>query len=774
MELFRMKLEKLRLFRDELMSSLNSDCNLASLYYHYDGRWHELDVDSQLTKNIRNNLDKLNGGVDFFRPSKSKTVWFSCAKVGCFISLNFNTKPQYKTVEGYVERLSNISTRAINSYKVSHNQLTQLLARDSFREKLESAMGWATSQSPLDGVSQDIGKDKVLAVLALDIDHFKQVNDTFGHLYGDQVLKTFAIRLEKCAKAIASEHGIDIFLGHPSGEEFLISIFGFVSRDQIVEWANKFRVCICDEPLPNENEWRSFKEHDNLSPVIPPQIHERKISASIGIAFFNPVSGNVLNQSKITSILEDSDTALYRAKASGRNQVILFDEILNKCGRVIEHDLDSNVIAIDIGKNVGVLLGQEFKVYPVNYSGKKKFTINDGRTTRTIGTYPRVEITTITIFDVQPELSFAFIAERNAISTVIQEGASLEAIPTGSIGHLLTGSSRYFPHGMANVKIGDSKDLQEFIEEHAENSPAPFSIVFRFLEEQDYLKKYGSAALNESLAKLYREVSGVYSSDAKVGMLDTGSICVVGKASAFNESLLEGFFLKIKGEFSDLRLRVGVFCNNDINGDDVTYLSNLSSKNAIEYSRYAASEHSSISNDKIVHFSHNVAVTIIYAHRKLNAYKQGIADFYNLKKIGVESPALYNAAGLIYSAQSDSTSAAELYETALKMDPIDLIYKTNFGTATYRLAEYERGLKVLNTLSDEEVKNASSTHSYGYVAYTMLLAEAKIRGLSEFNASRFNIMAEVVKNMDDYKSNTQILGLIKSAIEFNKNEKVIN
>ncbi|MGK3138358.1 diguanylate cyclase domain-containing protein [Pantoea trifolii] len=758
-----MKLEKLRLFRDELNLELESESIASSIYYYHDEKWNELDNSMLPIKSIRNNLEKCIDEPEFFRPSKSKVVWFTCDKVDCFISLSFNVKPQVKTLQNYVAKISLIATRAINAYKVSHNQLTQLLARDSFREKLGEAMEWASAPSPYDGVSQDLGKDKTLAVLALDIDHFKQVNDTHGHLYGDQVLKTFAIRLEKCAKAIENDYGVDILLGHPSGEEFLISLHGFVSRDQIVDWANQFRTCVCDEPLPNENEWLFLKENENLSPIIPPHLHERNISCSIGISFFKSVSGNTLSQSKITEILEDSDTALYRAKTSGRNQVILFEEILSKCGRVLEHDLDANIVAIDIGKNVGVLLGQEFKVFPPSYSGNKKFTINDGRTTRTIGLYPRVEQTTITIFDVQPELSFAYISDRHSIKSILEQGSSLEAIPTGSIGHLLTGSSRYFPNIMDHIKVGDSTALQEFIENNSENKPAPFSIVFRFLNEKDYLKKYGSAALNESLAKLFREVSSKYHSDAKVGMLDTGSICVVGKGNVYNEDLLNEFFNEIKGEFAELRLRVGVFCSNDINHEPPEGTSILIPKNAIEYSRYAASDHASELNDKVIHFTHGVAITIIYSHRKLNYYKQGLTDFENLIKVGVSSPSLYNEAGLIHSTEGNSVSAAELYEIASKLNPNEFIFKTNFGSATFQLAEYERGLKVLNTLTDEEVKKAEVNHKYGYLLYALHLAEAKIRGLALYNDDRFKEMYPIVFEMDDYK-NSKLLDVMKKAI----------
>lgn len=753
-----MKLEKLRLLNKEINDEMSLEGVLVGVYYFYDDSWFELDNEFPPNRQVKANLEKCYVRKEILRPVKSKTAWFICPDIDCIVSLTFQNNVQSRTLEVFNTRLHKATQRAINSYKVSYNQLTQLLARDSFREKLAFKIQGA-HDLPLSGEIQEDGQDKILAVLALDIDHFKQINDTYGHLYGDQVLKTFAIRLEQCANKIMKDKDVEINIGHPSGEEFLISICGGYSKEQIIDWANIFRSSICDEPLPTDIEWKNLCTQENLSSVVPPHLHERNVTTSIGVAFYN-LSVSKINNG-INSILEDADTALYRAKSAGRNQVVKFEEILHVCGRVLEHDAITNIVAIDIGKNVGVLLGQEFKVFPPGYTGKRKFVINDGRTTRSIGTYPRIELTTITIFNVQPEMAFAYISDIKNTSIIIEQGSSLEAIPTGSISHLLTSSSRFLPDSTAYAHIGDSSLLQKFILDNIKDSENAFSVVYRFSAEEDYLKRYGSAALNKSLAKLYNEVSGKFNSDSRVGILDSGSICLVGKQDIYDEDILINHFKSLKSMFSELQLRVGVFCQNDIDEADPEKLDPIYS---IEFSRYAASDNAADTNSDIVHFNYDTVGNILNSHRKRKAFKQGIVDFENLRKLGVENAYILNLAGLIYYHDGDSRTAADVFERAVIREPKEYIYKTNFGTVTYNLSEYERGLKVLNEISDSDLEKALTQHAFGYYIYTLMLAQAKINNLQCFNYDRFVIMVENVFNMTEYK-NRESLKFIREAMK---------
>jgi diguanylate cyclase (GGDEF)-like protein len=124
----------------------------------------------------------------------------------------------------------------------------------------------------------------------LDVDHFKPVNDSFGHLAGDQVLKEIAHRIAQATR------GYDIS-GRYGGEEFLILLPG-CNREQTEAGAERIRTAIAAEPF-----------HASGSAL--------SITASIGATVAPECAGSE------TEILSLADLALYQAKSSGRNRTIL-------------------------------------------------------------------------------------------------------------------------------------------------------------------------------------------------------------------------------------------------------------------------------------------------------------------------------------------------------------------------------------------------------------------------------------------------------------------
>ncbi len=122
-------------------------------------------------------------------------------------------------------------------------------------------------------------------VIIIDIDYFKKINDTFGHLVGDQVLIEFAKILETNIRKI------DV-LGRWGGEEFMI---------------------IC----PETNFQGTIKVAQSLREIISEYEFStvNKISASFGISAYNK------NDENIDKIIARADSALYKAKVNGRNRV---------------------------------------------------------------------------------------------------------------------------------------------------------------------------------------------------------------------------------------------------------------------------------------------------------------------------------------------------------------------------------------------------------------------------------------------------------------------
>jgi two-component system cell cycle response regulator len=131
---------------------------------------------------------------------------------------------------------------------------------------------------------------KPVSVMMFDIDHFKRVNDTYGHASGDEVLKALAQRVSG---------GIRDFdlLARYGGEEFVV-IMPSTPADHALMVAERLCRIIGAEP---------FEASGSETPLA--------ITASIGVATTtNPVEA-------AAALLERADTALYQAKDGGRNQV---------------------------------------------------------------------------------------------------------------------------------------------------------------------------------------------------------------------------------------------------------------------------------------------------------------------------------------------------------------------------------------------------------------------------------------------------------------------
>ena len=199
------------------------------------------------------------------------------------------------------------------------------------------------------------------------------------------------------------------------GEEFLVLISGSVAASEIESIAEELRQTISATALPDDSEWASRPGFVSSS-VQPPHVTERKVTISIGISSSISLKQPTDEQRASEQLRGQADTALYRAKAGGRNVVRSFADILAKHGTVLEHHAQTDVVAIDIGAQVGVSVGQEFVVYHPDFVGERPFIFSDGRTKRKLGGYPRHPCGRIVAFNVQNEISFCRVVEREFVA----------------------------------------------------------------------------------------------------------------------------------------------------------------------------------------------------------------------------------------------------------------------------------------------------------------------------------------------------------------------
>ncbi|HEY2134956.1 MAG TPA: EAL domain-containing protein [Xanthobacteraceae bacterium] len=169
------------------------------------------------------------------------------------------------------------------AHMARHDALTGLPNRLQFRERMEEALA-------------RVSQGENLAVLSIDLDCFKEVNDTLGHPAGDALLRGVADRLRRCV----GEGGMVARLG---GDEFAMIGIGTHGRDDVFGLAAQILKSL-SEPMRVEG-------------------HEITVGSSIGIAMA-PRHGNDSDE-----LLKHADTALYRAKADGRRTFRMFEPEMN-------------------------------------------------------------------------------------------------------------------------------------------------------------------------------------------------------------------------------------------------------------------------------------------------------------------------------------------------------------------------------------------------------------------------------------------------------------
>jgi diguanylate cyclase (GGDEF)-like protein/PAS domain S-box-containing protein len=160
-------------------------------------------------------------------------------------------------------------------FVASHDALTGLFNRSMFSQRLQQALAQAHRH------------ERRLAVLFIDLDGFKLVNDLLGHDAGDVLLSELANRLRECMREGDT-------LGRMGGDEFVVLIEGYEEDNQLIDVARKVLETV-DHP---------FLLRDG----------EHRVTASIGIAAY-PQDGQ-----DAADLLKNADIAMYRAKEQGKNQ----------------------------------------------------------------------------------------------------------------------------------------------------------------------------------------------------------------------------------------------------------------------------------------------------------------------------------------------------------------------------------------------------------------------------------------------------------------------
>jgi diguanylate cyclase (GGDEF)-like protein/PAS domain S-box-containing protein len=183
------------------------------------------------------------------------------------------------------------------THLAEHDILTSLPNRGLLDDRLKQGIALAQRHN------------RRLAVLFIDLDHFKHINDSLGHLIGDQLLRAVALRITPCVRSSDT-------VSRQGGDEFIVLLSEISHAEDAALIADKIRLAVL-EPYTIAN-------------------HLLHLTGSIGISVY-PEDG-----ADPESLIQSADTAVYHAKEKGRNRSQLFKDEMNCHAaerRIVREDL---------------------------------------------------------------------------------------------------------------------------------------------------------------------------------------------------------------------------------------------------------------------------------------------------------------------------------------------------------------------------------------------------------------------------------------------------
>jgi diguanylate cyclase (GGDEF)-like protein len=170
------------------------------------------------------------------------------------------------------------------SHLAEHDELSSLPNRALLNDRLEH------------GITLARRRGRQMAVLFIDLDHFKHINDSLGHLIGDQILKAVARRIATCIRNSDT-------VGRQRGDEFIVLLSEVNRAEDAALIADKIRLAV----------------------MVPYTIdsHHLHVTASIGVSVYPNDAEDA------TALIQHADTAMYHAKEKGRNNSQFFKDDMN-------------------------------------------------------------------------------------------------------------------------------------------------------------------------------------------------------------------------------------------------------------------------------------------------------------------------------------------------------------------------------------------------------------------------------------------------------------
>jgi diguanylate cyclase (GGDEF)-like protein/PAS domain S-box-containing protein len=244
---------------------------------------HERRTGRRASHNVEMRLKRRDGGTHPQAGTRYLTVEIN--STGVYSPTDADAPARFRGTYGLMRDISERKeAEAISAYQASHDLLTRLPNRFLFKDRLSLA------------ISQARRNPTTFAVMFLDLDNFKTINDTLGHLIGDQLLQSVGTRVFGCLREGDT-------LARAGGDEFMLLLPQAGRIDDAAEIARKIL--------------------DALRNPFMVESRELFVTVSIGIALYPEHGINA------DALIRRADVAMYAAKAQGRDAYALYDESMS-------------------------------------------------------------------------------------------------------------------------------------------------------------------------------------------------------------------------------------------------------------------------------------------------------------------------------------------------------------------------------------------------------------------------------------------------------------
>jgi diguanylate cyclase (GGDEF)-like protein/PAS domain S-box-containing protein len=216
---------------------------------------------------------------------RNLSVWTELTAMGIYADTNERTRENFVGSYGTARDISERKeAEELIAFQAYHDLLTHLPNRALLKDRLSLAITHARRNK------------RKIAVMFLDLDRFKLVNDTLGHTMGDRLLKAVATRLQSCLRQGDT-------LSRFGGDEFTLLLPEVRTKDDVVVIAGKIL--------------------DRLNQPFIIDGHELFVGASIGVAMY-PEAGD-----SVEALIQNADIAMYHIKGRGKNGYQFFSDEMN-------------------------------------------------------------------------------------------------------------------------------------------------------------------------------------------------------------------------------------------------------------------------------------------------------------------------------------------------------------------------------------------------------------------------------------------------------------